>query len=58
MDAESHPSKTANTTGTAGPDRHHPFTDRVMDTPLPDRWKGINRDRYDRTTDPDEHVDA
>ncbi|XP_068475113.1 uncharacterized protein [Phaseolus vulgaris] len=42
----------------AGPDRHHPFTDHIMDTPLPDKWKGFNRDRYDGTTDPDEHVDV
>jgi len=58
MDGESHPSKTTNTTGMAGPDRCHPFTDHIMDTPLPDKWKGFNRDRYDGTTDPDEHVDA
>ncbi|XP_068486801.1 uncharacterized protein [Phaseolus vulgaris] len=58
MDGESHPSKTINTTAPAGPDRRHPFTDRVMETPLPDKWKGFNRDRYDGTTDPDEHVDA
>jgi len=58
MDGESHPSKTANTTAMTGPDRRHPFTDRVMDTPLPDKWKGFNRDRYDGTTNPDEHVDA
>ena len=33
MDGESHPSKTANTTGMASPNRRHPFTDSVMDTP-------------------------
>ncbi|XP_068466580.1 uncharacterized protein [Phaseolus vulgaris] len=58
MDGESHPSKTVNTTAPTGPDRRHPFTNRVMDTPLPDKWKGFNRDRYNGTTDPDEHVDA
>ena len=58
MDGESHPSMTINTTAPAGPDRRHPFTDRVMETPLPDKWKGFNWDRYDGTTDPDEHVDA
>ena len=58
MDGESHPNKTVNTTGTAGPDRRHPFTDFIMDTPLPDKWKGFNRDRYDGMTDPDEHMDA
>jgi len=44
MDSESHPNKTVNTTGTVGPDRRHPFTDFIMDTLLPDRWKGFNRD--------------
>jgi len=33
MDGESHPNKTANTTGMAGPDQRHPFTDHIMDTP-------------------------
>ncbi|XP_068498113.1 uncharacterized protein [Phaseolus vulgaris] len=41
-----------------GTERRHPFTDLIMDTLLPDKWKGFNRDRYDGTTDPDEHVDA
>jgi len=58
MDGESHPNKTTNTAGTMGPERCHPFTNHIMDTPLPDKWKGFNRDRYDGTTDPDEHVDA
>jgi len=58
MDGESHPNKTVNTTGSTDPDRRHPFTDFVMDTPLPDKWKGFNRDRYDGTTDLDEHMNA
>jgi len=58
MDGESHPNKTMNTTGTAVTDRHHPFTDFVVEAPLPDKWKGFNGDRYDGTTDPDEHMDA
>jgi len=58
MDGESHPNKTTNTTGMTGPDWSHSFTDHIMDTPLPDKWKGFNRDRYDGTTDPDEHMDA
>jgi len=33
MDGESHPNKTTNTTGTMGPERRHPFTDLIMDTP-------------------------
>nr|KYP52792.1 Transposon Ty3-I Gag-Pol polyprotein [Cajanus cajan] len=28
-----------------------------METPLPFGWKSLNIDRYDGTTDPDEHVD-
>jgi len=58
MNGESHPNKTVNTTGTVATDRRHPFTDFIMDTPLPNKWKGFNRDRYDGTTDPDEHMDA
>jgi len=33
MDGESHPNKTTNTTGTMGPERRHPFTDLIVDTP-------------------------
>jgi len=58
MDGESHPNKSLNTTDTGMTDRRHPFTDFVMGAPLPDKWKGFNRDRYDGTTDPDEHMDA
>jgi len=58
MDGESHPNKSVNTTGTVGTDRRHPFTDFIMDTPLPNKWKGFNRDRYDGTIDPDEHMEA
>jgi len=38
--------------------RRHPFTGFVVEVPLPDKWKGFNRDCYDGTTDPDEHMDA
>ncbi|XP_020229965.1 uncharacterized protein LOC109810808 [Cajanus cajan] len=37
--------------------RRHPFVDGIMETPLPFGWKSLNIDRYDGTTDPDEHVD-
>jgi len=47
-----------NTIGTVVTDRRHPFTDFVMEAPLPDKWKGFNKDRYDGTTNPDEHLDA
>ncbi|XP_020238557.1 uncharacterized protein LOC109817649 [Cajanus cajan] len=29
-----------------------------MEVPLPNTWKPLNIDRYDGTTDPDEHIDA
>jgi len=46
------------TIGTLNLTRRHPFTDSVIGIPLPTRWKGFNRDRYDGTTDPDEHMDV
>ena len=58
MDGESHLNKSLNTTETAMTGRRHPFTDFVIEAPLPDKWKRVNRDRYDGTTDPDEHMDA
>jgi len=58
MDGESYPNKTINIACTTTADRRHPFTDLIMEAPLPDKWRGFNRDRYDGTTDPDEHMDA
>jgi len=29
-----------------------------MDAQLPTTWKGLNMDQYDRTIDPDEHIDV
>jgi len=46
------------TTLTADPNRRHPFTNTIIEVPLPEKWKGFNRDRYDGSTDPDEHMDA
>ena len=43
---------------TADPNRRHPFTSNVIEVPLPEKWKGFNRNRYDGSTDPDEHMDA
>nr|KYP44992.1 hypothetical protein KK1_033453 [Cajanus cajan] len=37
--------------------RCHPFVDDIMETPLSHRWKPLHLDRYDGTTDPDEHID-
>jgi len=58
MDGESYPNKSMHTTETMGSIRRHPFIDFVIGTPLPDKWKGFNRDHYDDMTDPDEHIDA
>ena len=38
--------------------RRHPFTDSIIRVPLSNKWKGFNRDLYDGTTDPDEHMNA
>jgi len=38
--------------------RRHPFTDYVMGAQLPLMWKGLSIDRYDGTTNPDEHMDV
>lgn len=39
-------------------DSSHPFVDQIMEVNLPLRWKPLNLERYDETTDPDEHVDV
>ena len=36
--------------------RKHPFYDVIVDTPLPDNWKNLMIDKYDGSTDPDEHI--
>ncbi|XP_020204068.1 uncharacterized protein LOC109789509 [Cajanus cajan] len=38
--------------------RRHPFVDGIMEVPLPPSWKPLNIERYDGTTNPDEHIDA
>ena len=58
MDGESCVNKSARTTVILDSARRHPFTNAVLEAPLPDKWKGFNRDRYDGTTDPDEHMYA
>ncbi|XP_020220516.1 uncharacterized protein LOC109803382 [Cajanus cajan] len=35
----------------------HPFTPNIMQSSLLDHWKSLPLDKYDGTTDPDEHVD-
>ena len=58
MDDESCLVRSAQTTVTTDLTHRHPFTNTIIEVPLPDKWKGFNRDRYDRSTDPDEHMDA
>ncbi|XP_068475257.1 uncharacterized protein [Phaseolus vulgaris] len=36
--------------------RGHPFTDDIIATPLPDKWRGLTINLYDGSTDPDEHL--
>ncbi|XP_020231601.1 uncharacterized protein LOC109812127 [Cajanus cajan] len=36
----------------------HPFTPSIMQIPLMDNWKSLPIDKYDGTTDPDEHLDV
>jgi len=38
--------------------RRHPFVDCIMETDIPLGWKPLNLERYDWTTDLDEHLDA
>jgi len=51
MDDESCLIRSAWTTTTANSTRRHPFTNTIIEVPLPEKWKGFNRD-------PDEHMDA
>jgi len=50
--------RSTRTTLTADPNRRHPFTNTIIEVPLPEKWKGFNRYRYDGSTDPDEHMDT
>jgi len=49
-----------NSAGHEEPDgeRCHPFVDDILSAELPARWKGLSIDRYDRSTDPNEHIDV
>ena len=38
--------------------RRHPFVNQIMEVDIPLGWKPLNLERYDGTTDPDEHLDA
>jgi len=58
MDDESYLIRSARTIVTADSTRRHPLTNTIIEVPLPEKWKGFNRDRYDGSTNPDEHMDA
>ena len=36
----------------------HPFVDHIMEADIPLGWKPLNLDRYDGTTNTNEHLDA
>ena len=36
--------------------RGHPFTNDIIATPLPNKWRGLTMNLYDGSTDPDEHL--
>ena len=36
--------------------RKHPFSDIIVETPLPENWKNLIIDKYDGRTNPDEHI--
>jgi len=38
-------------------ERRHPFVDGIINVELPAKWRGLTIDRYDGSTDPDEHID-
>ena len=58
MDDKSCLVRSARTTVTADSTCRHPFTNTIIEVPLLEKWKGFNRNRYDGSTDPDEHMDA
>lgn len=39
-------------------ERRHPFVDDIINVELPSKWRGLTIDRYDGSTDPDEHIDV
>ena len=39
-------------------DHHFPLTDDILATKFPPNWNNPTLDKYDGTTDPDEHIDS
>jgi len=39
-------------------DHQFPFTNEILATKLPPNWNNPTLDKYDDTTDPDEHIDS
>ena len=64
---EWHPRRTGNTTNDLSLShmhhparivRRHPFVNHIMEADIPLGWKPLNLERYDGTTNLDEHLDA
>ena len=36
--------------------RRHPFSETIIETPLPKNWNNFTMEKYDGGTDPDEHI--
>ena len=41
-----------------GDSKGHPFTNKIIDRPLPPKWKGLTIKLYDGSTDPDKHMNV
>ena len=39
-------------------ERCHPFVNGIINVELSPKWRGLSIDRYDDSTDPDEHIDV
>ncbi|XP_068473732.1 uncharacterized protein [Phaseolus vulgaris] len=56
--ANTNPASRAETVERKSRKRGHPFTDEIITTPLPDKWRGLVIKLYDGSTDPDEHLNV
>ncbi|XP_068483297.1 uncharacterized protein [Phaseolus vulgaris] len=56
--ANTNPASRAETVERKSRKRGHPFTDEIITTPLPDKWRGLVIKFYDGSTDPDEHLNV
>ena len=56
--ADTNPASRAETVERKSNKRGYPFTDEIITTPLPDKWRGLAIKLYDGSTDPDEHLNV